>query len=270
MKLIKPNRIFNQKFKNLSIARFVLSLTSAGILCFATACSSSKKATINTDFSPSTVQAESLIVQMPNFGKEINTISGKGRALVSEPGNSERVTVEFEANKEISLLTIRNRIGIEGGQLLVDQDSILIYNKIDKKARKIALYDGRLTSLNELASINIIELLNFTIQPAQITYVFESKDLFQIQLKNKAEVYINKKDFTILRVIQQNPLRAPYSEIIYEGYGEISNFKLPRQITIISAEQKSKVVFLIRSLDINPKNLSLEADIPNDLTIERL
>ena len=270
MKWTAAKRIFNQNYSILRSSHTLSFLAFASLFLIATACSTTKRTALNAEFYPSTIDAESLLVQLPNYGKDLNTIKGKGRALVSEPGNSERVTIDFEADQALSLLTIRNRIGIEGGQLLVDQDSILIYNKIDKIAQKISVYDGRATSLNELASINIIDLLNFSFEETQIIELLESKNSYQVKLKNGAEVYISKSDMNISRVIQQDRLQAPYSEISYEGYGEIEGFSLPRRVTIISGDQKSKVVFLIRSLDINPGDLALEADIPNDIIIERL
>ena len=63
---------------------------------------------------------------------------------------------------------------------------------------------------------------------------------------------------------------APYSRIIYESYGELNGFTLPRKITIFSADGDSRVVFLVRSLEVNPNKLDLEIDIPNDIVIQRL
>jgi outer membrane lipoprotein-sorting protein len=232
------------------------------------ACSTSRSVT-DGDFSRSSVSKETVVSSIPDYSEELKTLSGKGRALVSEPGNSDRVTIDFEANRQLSLLTIQNRIGIEGGQMLVDQDSILIYNRLDKEAQKISIYDGRMTSLNELTSINILDLINFRVSEEEVNSVLESNNSYQLRLKDGSRVFVNKENGWVEQVIQNRRGSAPYSEIIYESYGELEGFKLPRKITIFSSDGNSRVVFLVRSLNVNPNNLKLTIDIPESIKIER-
>lgn len=244
-------------------------LTSLAIAVILSACSTTKE--LSSDgFGSSDASAEELIANLPNYEGQLTSLSGKGRALVSEPGNSDRVTIEFEADRLLSLLIIKNRVGIEGGQMLVDRDSILIYNKIDRVAQKISIYDGRLTSLNELASINLLDLINFKVDSNAIEEMMENEDAYRILLKSGTRVTLNKSNGLIRKVEQLNTGSAPYSELIYEGYSKIGNYTLPQKITIFSTDRKSKVAFLVRSLDINPERLTLHIDIPADIEIKRL
>lgn len=233
------------------------------------ACSSAKPV-VEGDYTRSSLTNEEAVAGIPNYSEELTSLEGKGRALVSEPGNSDRVTIDFQANQELSLLTIQNRIGIEGGQMLVDQDSILIYNRLDKIAQKISIYDGRMTSLNELASINILDLINFKVTQEEVRAVFESNKFVQLRLKNGTRVFVDKEQALVREVEQTGRITAPYSKIIYESYGELNGFTLPRKITIFSADGDSRVVFLVRSLRVNPKNLQLDIDIPNNIVIQRI
>ncbi len=217
---------------------------------------------------------DSVLNLLPNYATSLYAVSGKGRAIVSEPNNSDRVTIEFETDSLLSLLTIKNRIGIVGAEMLVDQDSILIYNKVDKVAQKISAVDNRLTSLNELVSINLIDLLNYKIHLRQIagierhfqgsdvtTYMFfKTGGYARISEQNKEIEYIEQPRFTGL----------PYSAIRYENYGTINGYTLPRKITILSADEASKVIFQIRSLETNPDNLNLTLTIPENIPIERI
>lgn len=233
------------------------------------ACSSAKPV-VEGDYTRSSLTNEEAVAGIPNYSEELTSLEGKGRALVSEPGNSDRVTIDFQANQELSLLTIQNRIGIEGGQMLVDQDSILIYNRLDKIAQKISIYDGRMTSLNELASINILDLINFKVTQEEVRAVFESNKFVQLRLKNGTRVFVDKEQALVREVEQTGRITAPYSKIIYESYGELNGFTLPQKITIFSADGDSRVVFLVRSLRVNPKNLQLDIDIPNNIVIQRI
>lgn len=234
------------------------------------ACSTTRPSSIEGDFRKSDSDIETVISTIPDYTDKLNTLSGKGRALVSEPDNSDRVTIDFKTDKELSLLTIQNRIGIEGGQMLVDEDSILIYNRMDKVAQKISIYDGRMTSLNELASINILDLVNYKIQIDDVSALFESKNLYQFRLRNGTRVYTSKSEGTVNQVVQAPSGEAPYSKIVYESYGILEGFTLPRKITIFSADERSRVVFLVRSLEINPSLNSLSLDIPDNIKIQRL
>lgn len=246
---------------------FLFGVMSLAIIL--SACSTSKPVT-EGDFSRSDLPKEEVVNSIPNYEGSLTSLEGKGRAVISEPGNSDRVTIDFEANQELSLLTIQNRIGIEGGQMLVDADSILIYNRVDKVAQKISIYDGRMTTLNELASINVLDLLNFKVEADQVLSVLESNNSIQLRLRNGAQVYVDPENGTIQRVEQTHRGQAPYSRIIYESYGELDGFTLPRKITIFSADGDSRVVFLIRSLNVNPDNLDLQINIPDNITIQRI
>ncbi|WP_421773033.1 DUF4292 domain-containing protein [Gracilimonas sp.] len=244
-------------------------LAILGLGFIISSCTSTRTIT-EGDFTRVDIPKEEVVSQIPNYSQELQAIKGKGRALVSEPGNSDRVTIDFEANRELSLLTFQNRIGIEGGQMLVDSDSILIYNKLDKIAQKISIYDGRMTSLNELASINILDLLNFKVNVEDVQSIWESNNSYQLRLKNGARVFVNKENGRVQQVDQSRRGLAPYSRIIYESYGELNGFTLPRKITIFSADGDSRVVFLVRSLEVNPGKLNLEMDIPDNITIQRI
>lgn len=244
-------------------AIFLLSL---GSMLFA--CSTSKSA-MEGDFSKSKTPAEQVITEVPDYSESLQSLSGKGRAVVSEPGNSDRVTITFESDQDISLLTIQNRIGIEGGQLLVDQDSILIYNRVDKQARKLSVLQASATNLNELASINILSLMNFKIPDAEVSQVLESDRSYQLLYSGGSQIYINKEEGWVEQVVRPGNVQAPYSKIIYENYGELEGFLFPRKITIFSADERSRVVFVVQSLSVNPSNLNLNIDIPENIVIKR-
>lgn len=225
---------------------------------------------VDPDFSLADVSADSITAGIPDYSGELIAAKGKGRAVVSEPGNSERITVEFESDTLLSLLTIKNRIGIEGGKILVDGDSILIYNKIDKYAQKVSVTDGRLTSLNELASVNLLDLLNFKLNEILQERVFESETHYLLTLQNQGAVLVAKNNGLINEVVQPPSSGLPYSRIIYESYGNAEGYTLPRKITIFSTDGRSKVLLQIRDLQINPDELDLTIKIPEEIPIQRL
>jgi len=242
----------------------------AGSLFLIISCTSAKKLTTGEELYSVTIPLSEVIAKIPNYSGDLVAAKGKGRAIVSEPGNSDRITIDFETDTLLSLLSFKNRIGIAGGSMLADADSILIYNKIDKYAEKVSIQNGRMTNLNELASVNLLDLMNFKIKAENVEQILQSDTEYVLGFYNKGIARINKKDGTVRYVEQARSSGLPYSALTYESYGTIDGYTLPRKITILSADRNSQVVFQIRSLEVNPENLDLKIDIPNDIVIERL
>jgi outer membrane lipoprotein-sorting protein len=225
------------------------------VLCLViAACSGPKE--LGTDnlngFESSSAQASEILTSIPDYSTDLQTISGKGRAIVSEPGNTERVTVLFWSNRSKSLVTVRNGIGVEGGQLLTDGDTLLVYNKLDDFARKIPIRGGDLDRINRIASLNILDMINYTGAKNDVETVLENEDLYQLQLSTGIQIYVDKDSYLIRQVIQPQNSELPYSKITYDGYATIEGFKLPRRISIFGVEQKSNVALQLTTQELNP------------------
>lgn len=237
------------------------------LLLVVSACSSSKEIVSESGFSPSETEPNGITGDLPDYSSTLITLKGKGKAIVSEPGTTDRVTVYFSSTKKKSLVTVKNGIGIEGGQILTDGDSLLVYNKVDKFARKIAIKEGNLSRINNLASLNILDIINFTVDPSRVTDVHENKDLYRLHLNTGARIFVNKKTGFIAKVEQPQNSGLPYSSIEYEAYSEIEGFMLPRRITIFGSDKQSKVNLLVQSLEINPKLEELTIELPDNITM---
>ncbi|GAA5522363.1 hypothetical protein LQ318_11495 [Aliifodinibius salicampi] len=235
-------------------------------LLFLASCTGTQKLS-ETDYHSSTKDAKQVVNQLPSYSETLKTAEGKGRAIVSEPGNTERVTLIFASNRAKSLVTVRNSIGIQGGQLLTDGDTLLVYNKVDKYARKIPVRGGNLDHINRLASLNILDILNYTVNLEDVQNVLENDQSFQLLLSTGTKVFINKESHYINEIIQPEDSELPYSKIQYEGYTEINDYMLPRRITIFGAEQKSKIALQLNNLELNSRIDSLTIQLPDDIRI---
>lgn len=220
------------------------------------------------DYRPSTISSDSLHKLISDYSGALAKVSGKGRAIVSQKNGSDRLTIEFYSNRDTSLLTIRSSVGIEGGQVLVKDDSVLVYNKVDKYARISPLSEGSGSDIGSLASVNIIELLNFTVQRDEITSVVENDDFYVGILGNKGRFFLEKKTGLIREVLWNRD--SPYRQIIYEGYTDLDEFELPRKITILSADENSQVVFLVQNLNVNSSLPELTIKLPENIPITRI
>lgn len=239
-------------------------------LLFMISCSSSGELVEDEDLNEADISVNQLLESIPNYRESLQTISGRGRAIVSEPDNSERVTLQFLSNRTESLITVRNSVGIEGGQIFVDSDSLLVYNRVDKFAEKVPLNQGKLTSVGSIASVNMLDLFNYTFTESDVDELFETDDLYVAVLVNGVRVQISKETGRVLEVnVPDGNRSVPYSRIIYEGYSEIEDFQLPRKITIFSQDGQSRATLLVQNLEINEELPELGIELPDDIPIYR-
>lgn len=233
------------------------------------ACSTQRTVLSVEDMQPAELSAEELAAIVPDYRETLQTITGTGRAIVSEPGNSERVTLQFQSSRDASLITIRTGVGIEGGQILVDSDSLLVYNRIDGYAEKVSVLQSNLTSIGSLASLNMLDMFSFSLPAHKIAYIFEDDTRYLAVLNDDTRVAISKES-GLVEHVQQRGSMATYSRIEYEGYAVINDFYLPRKITIFSRDESSRATFLVQRLEVNRTLPELTIDLPDNIPIKRL
>lgn len=222
------------------------------------------------ELTESAISSEELTMMIPDYRESLNAITGTGRAIVSEPEGSERVTLQFKSSRDESLITVRTSVGVEGGQIFVDRDSLLIYNRVDRIAEKVPLAMSRQSSVGSIASINMLDLFNFTFEPNDIEYVYEDQDTYVAISQNNTRITVGKSGGEIIKVVHAESYQdAPYSRIEYEGYANIEEFTLPRKITIFSRDGASRATLLVQRLEVNETLPELGIDLPDDIPIRR-
>jgi outer membrane biogenesis lipoprotein LolB len=242
------------------------------LVCFVVlmvSCSSSRELNAPEEMEPSDKSAETIVQRLPDYRDSLSTLEGSGRAIVSEPDNSERVTVQFRSNREESRLSIKNSMGIEGGEIYVAHDSLLVYNKVDKFAEKVSVNEGKQTSVGSMASMNILDLFNFTVDVTEVEGVYEDADTFVLFLRDGSYVRIKKESSLVEEVVRRGAEGASIGRIEYEGYANLDGFMMPRRITVYSSDGTSRAVLIVQSLEINTELSDLALTIPEDIPIYR-
>ncbi|MEX2600542.1 MAG: DUF4292 domain-containing protein [Balneolaceae bacterium] len=207
---------------------------------------------------------------VPDYSSSLTTLSGSGRALISQPGGSDRVTLTFHSNQTESLVTIRNRLGIEGAQILVQEDSVLIYNRVDQIAEKVSLRNGNLTQVGALTTINLMDLFHYPLSAGRVDRILEDSRFYIVITGDETRIITDKNNGQILEVEASSQSELPYRRILYEEYHLLDGFYLPRKITIFSADESSRVTFLVQQLEANPALPEMAIPIPEDIRILRL
>lgn len=213
------------------------------------------------------ISADQFVDMLPDYTGSLETVSGNGRAFISQPGNSDRVSIDFHSNREETLITFRNRIGIEGGQLLVKNDSVLVYNRIDKIAEQVSLSDADLTEVGSLATINLVELFHYPLDRGSVDQVFQDERYYVASTTDGSRITAEKETGTMVDLQIASGSDAPYSRISYESYERLNGFYLPKKITIFSADGNTRVTLLVRQLEVNRQLPPLEISIPDEIPI---
>lgn len=240
----------------------VIVIFFAGVV----SCSSTKKLAKN-GFNKTTESTSEIVDRIPDYQSKLKTLKGEGRAIVSEPGNTERLSLDFASNRSRSMVKVRSGIGVEGGQLLTDGDTLLVYNKVDKYLRKIPIRGGDLDRINRLASLNILDMISYSVNSEEVESVLENASLYQLRLSGGTKIYVDKKSGLVREVIQPPESRLPYSRITYDAYTTVKGFTLPRRISIFGAEKKSKISLQLTDLDLNPKLDTLSINTPDNIPV---
>jgi hypothetical protein len=222
------------------------------------------------NFEAAEISPAEIIQRIPGTDRPLQSVKGTGKALVSTPERSDRVTLDFAGNRDTSYISIKNRIGINGGEMMATGDSILVYDKIEQKAHKLSLSEAHLTQINSLASTNVVDVLNYRISPGQIKKVLVNQQYYMLILVDKTQIQIDREEFNIKSVQLASGSKTPYNNIQYEAYTNVNSYNLPQKITITSSDRSSRVTLLIQSLEVNPPKLDLTVDLPAKISVQRL
>jgi hypothetical protein len=249
--------------------RYGLVIFTVLFIALITACSTTNKVpTFNKgDFHSSQTGAGKITAKIPDYSSRLTAIKGKAKAVVSGPKKTHRVTLYFSGNRQRSLIDVKNTVGIEGAKILAHGDSLLIYNKVKKYARKISVTNSDLHGIDHLATVNLLKLVNPVVKQGTVKQVRENEDTYLLALQSGGNVYVKKKAHVVRQITQPKSADMPYSKIIYSGYSQIEGLTLPRRITIFSADRSTRIDLLVKSLQVNPSLQNLTIHLPNGTKI---
>lgn len=211
-----------------------------------------------------------LISELDNYRNGITALKGRARTQLSSPGESERATVSFSSTREKSLLEIRNQLGIEGGRILSNPDSVLIYNRMENYAQKMDRQMAAHYYLSGITALNLVDILHPSRERLAEARVLESRNHYMLVTPDEYRYYFDRDDLILKRT--EYPVQDPeaFSTFLFEDYVEVDGAHVPRRIQILSSDEKTSIFLMIRSLEVNPDELTFDIDIPDDITIERL
>jgi len=255
-------------------SRHSLSILALCGMALLTSCAGSK--TIATSgsaddpelYGPSRMSAAALVSEMSE--SVVTSIRGRARVQFSAPGNSERGIADFIADRTNMLITLRNNLGIEGGIVLADQDSVLLYYSIDKTAWKLSVDDYEsLPDISLRLPLNLMSVLQPVVAIDEIVLIQENDGSYMVDMVDGSILIVDKKTLLPNSIRFKSTVPDRFSEFVYESYARLNGVQLPRRIQAVTTDRKSRIRFDVLDLEVNPSNLQFTLTIPAGIPIYR-
>jgi hypothetical protein len=234
-------------------------------------CTPAKRLAIDpAGFTVSEADPATILANSPNAGRSISSIEGRARAQISRPGVSERVSVSFASDRTRTLIGIRNNLGIEGGRIYADRDSVLIYDRIEKQAWKSDISRSHELLLNGFSAFNLIDFIDPILHAAEVKMVLEDEKRYKLVFFDGKTVIFSRQNYLVEQIVFSTDDPEVFSTFFFENYAGLSGYKLPRTIRIFSEDGKSVIHLVTQSLELDKKNLDFDIGIPPEITIIRI
>jgi len=221
-------------------------------------------------FNRSNAPAEAVLEKLVLEHEQVQSLTGRANARISAPDYSDQATLLFTSDRNQSLLTMRNNLGIEGGRIYADADSVIMYDRIEKKAWKMSKEDSHEVLLNGFSAFNVIEFLLPPITPDDVQDIYENESQWMLSLTNGNEMYFDKNSGLLKRIHQPAEDPRAYNHFIFSDHARLDGLELPRRIQILSNDEKSTIFLLLQSLELNPPDPTFDIGLPDDIPISRI
>lgn len=191
--------------------------------------------------------------EQPDSIQKVNdwphAIQGKMKVMIQTDDISEKGSLEFWSNDSTMLLYLKNQLGIEGMHILVDSDSVLEYNRIDKQAFKLPKSKWQQTMGFSALPITLSQLL-FPFDEFEFSGKwFETNEYWQLPNKNFSKIAFWKKSTGELTKIIFLDKRNQQISVEYSVYKPFLSFQVPKRIAIFTDSPPQKIS--IQVLDVN-------------------
>lgn len=246
-------------------------LLGAALLLLAVSCAPREVLELEKGtFEPSGLETEAFYNEYTGQIRTLTALRGRANVQVSEPGGTERLTIRFLSDRNESLITLRNNLGIEGGRIYSDPDSVIIYNRLEEVAHKMSHSDAAHFYLNGITAMNLIRILHPIPDKDVISRILENDAFYLVETRYGERHYFRREDMALHLTERDTDHPDAYNAFYFENHAEIEGHILPRRLRILSSDEKSNIFLVIRSLEINPEELVFDPEIPGDIEIVRL
>lgn len=189
---------------------------------------------------------------------------GKARISVRTQKNSDSGISEFQICEQSAYYRLKNRLGIEALRIWQKEDSLFIWDLMEKKAyklRQIELTDPR---INALATIDLYDLLHPDLASKSIR-LFEDSSRY-MAVNNLQQSYIFTKDGYRLESIIQPTEYFNFDRISLSAYGEKNGLRFPTRLELLNSSTETNIFILLQQLVRLEVQPNLRPTIPSSVS----
>jgi hypothetical protein len=220
-------------------------------------------------FEPSGTHPRDLLAMMVRQEAPAATLSGRGRVQLSMPGNTERSTIQFASDRNRTLLTFRNSLGIEAGRLLVESDSITFYNRVDQYVQRLSVNDKDLILENGFYAVNLLSVLLPDLGTREPRQAYENADSWRIIFEDRTSMTFSKQTRHLIGIDFYAASPMAFTTYLFANHFDAGGYPVPRNVQILSRDKKSSIFLTIQNIEVNPPTIDLNPQIPADVRVIR-
>lgn len=183
-------------------------------------------------------------------------MKGTARIQASSPDFTERGAMDFATDRTRSIATLRNTLGIEGYRILIEADSVTVYNRIDRIAQRFPTDEA-------LFSFPLLDILNPDFRGKSVQRLYENETYWYFRFADGSGAIVTKRSGLLKRY------DAVGATFLYEDVRPISGVPMARRIQWLSADKKSNIFLNIQAVDINPSSMDFDMVLPAGTRIQR-
>jgi hypothetical protein len=248
---------------------FIKAMVMLSLVSVAMACKSKKEVVVAKSpvVKPAPVMVDKKEVNIKLLRSKninFNTLSMKGKANLSLPGNENTVTVNVRIQRDQKIwVSITALLGIEVARAIITPDSIMVLNKLQstyirKPFSYIYRYTSRQVTFKMLQDVLTGNTINTLFNPESI--LEQNAQGLWILKGNDGPLGFNLNFNTLLKPGQLNLNDAKAAQALKVQYGhhqKVNEFLVPAQITINSLSANKRV-------DIDFDFSKIESNVPLD------
>lgn len=183
-------------------------------------------------------------------------MKGTARIQASSPEFTERGAMDFATDRRRSFATLRNTLGIEGYRILIEPDSVTVFNRIDRVAQRFATEDA-------LFSFPLLEILNPDFRTKPIARLYENEQFWYFRFADGSGAVVTKSSGVLKRY------DAIGATFLYEDVRPVQGVPLARRIQWLSADKKSNIFLNIQVAELQSVPMEFDLVLPPGTRIHR-
>ncbi len=200
------------------------------------------------------------------------SFSGKGKLYYSAPGQSERVSFEYDVSQDREVYDLKNRIGIPVATIQIEGDSVLFLDRIESRAMIWHKKTPPLSVPGLIPPIRLYELIHYEHWILQAQEVDQSTRDIRFTIPDFGYVYLEFDTYALSGLSYNSLSQSSMDEVWKLQVNDRKNYKnspIARTFSIENETRQSQLFVQLVELQFNQSVIPPPVSIPSNYTQTR-